>query len=43
MVEYLTRIRNVKSNALFFAFLPAGELEDFKKRVDPVIDRSEIP
>jgi len=43
MVEYLTRIRSVNSNALFFAFIPADELEDFRKRVDPIIESLGIP
>jgi len=42
-VEYLTRVRSEKSNALFFAVLPAAELDDFKKRVDPIIDTLRIP
>ena len=42
MVEYLTRVRSEKTNALFFARLPAGQLEDFKTRVDPIIETLQI-
>lgn len=43
MVEYLTRVRSEKTNALFFARLPAEKLDDFKERVDPIIETLEIP
>jgi hypothetical protein len=42
MVEYLTRVRSEKTNALFYARLPAGQLEDFKMRVDPIIATLQI-
>jgi hypothetical protein len=42
MVEYLTRIRSEKTNALFFARLPAEQLEDFERRVDPIIETVQI-
>jgi hypothetical protein len=42
MVEYLTRVRNEKTNALFYARLPADQLDDFKMRVDPIIETLEI-
>lgn len=43
MVEYLTRVRSEQRNALFFARLPAEQLDDFKERVDPIIETLEIP
>lgn len=42
MVEYLTRVRSEKTNVLFFARLPAGQLEDFKMRVDTIIETLQI-
>jgi hypothetical protein len=42
MVEYLTRVRSEKTNALFYARVPAGQLEDFKMRVDPIIETLQI-
>lgn len=42
MVEYLTRIRSDKTNALFYARLPADQLEDFKRRIDPIIETLQI-
>jgi hypothetical protein len=42
MVEYLTRVRSDKTNALFFARLPAEELQDFKTRIDPIIETLQI-
>jgi hypothetical protein len=43
MVEYLTRVRSDKTNALFFARLPAAELDDFKARADPIIETLQVP
>jgi hypothetical protein len=42
MVEYLTRVRSEKTNALFYGRLPAEQLEDFKARVDPIIETLQI-
>lgn len=42
MVEYLTRIRSEKTNALFYVRLPAEQLEDFKMKVDPVMGTLQI-
>jgi hypothetical protein len=42
MVEYLTRVRSEKTNALFYARLPAEQLEDFQARVDPIIETLQI-
>jgi hypothetical protein len=42
MVEYLTRVRSEKTNALFFARMPAEHLEDFKAQIDPIIETLQI-
>jgi hypothetical protein len=42
MVEYLTRVRSEKTNALFFARLPADQLDNFRERIDPIIETLEI-
>jgi hypothetical protein len=42
MVEYLTRIRSEKTNALFYVRLPAEQLEDFKVKVGPIIETLQI-
>jgi len=42
MVDYLTRVRSENTNALFFVKLPAGHLDDFKGRVDPIIETLQI-
>lgn len=42
MVEYLTRVRSENTNALFFAKVPASQLDDFKRRLDPIIETLEI-
>jgi hypothetical protein len=43
MVEYLTRVRSESTNALFYVKLPAQHLEDFKGRLDPIIETLQIP
>lgn len=43
MVEYLTRVRSENTNALIFARMPAEQLDDFKSRIDPVIETLQIP
>jgi len=43
MVEYLTRVRSERTNALFFVVLPAEQVDGFKKRADPIIDTLQIP
>ena len=43
MVEYWTRVRSENTNALLYARLPAEELDDFKVRVDPIIETLQIP
>jgi hypothetical protein len=43
LVEYLTRVRSEKTNAVFFARLPAEQLDDVKARVDPIIETLQIP
>jgi len=42
MVEYLTRVRSDKTNALFYARLPSEQLEEFRRRVDPIIETLQI-
>jgi hypothetical protein len=42
MVEYLTRARSEKTNALFFARMPAEQLEEFKAQIDPIIETLQI-
>jgi hypothetical protein len=42
MVEYLTRVRSETTNALFYARMPADQLEDFKARVDPIIETLQV-
>jgi hypothetical protein len=43
MVEYFARVRTENTNALFFARLPAEQLDDFMVRIDPVIETLQIP
>jgi hypothetical protein len=43
MVEYLTRVRSENTSALFFARLPAEQLDDFKGRIDPIIETLQVP
>jgi hypothetical protein len=42
MVEYMTRVRSERTNALFYARLAATQLDDFKMRVDPIIETLQI-
>jgi hypothetical protein len=43
MSEYLVRVRTDHTNALFYAFMPAKELDSFRQRFDPIIETLEIP
>jgi very-short-patch-repair endonuclease len=43
MVGCFTRVRSENTNALFFVKLPAERLDDFKRRVDPIIGTLQIP
>jgi hypothetical protein len=43
MVEYFTHVRSENVNALFFAKLPAEHVDDFKRRIDPIIETLQIP
>lgn len=43
MAEYFTRLRSENANALFYARLPAEQLDDFKARIDPIIETLQIP
>jgi hypothetical protein len=42
MIEYLTRVRSEKTNALFFARMPAEQFEEFKELADPIIETLQI-
>jgi hypothetical protein len=42
MVEYFTRVRSESTNAFFFARMRAEQFEDFKARLDPVIETLQI-
>ncbi len=43
MAEYFTRLRSENANALFYTRLPAEQLDDFKARIDPIIETLQIP
>jgi hypothetical protein len=43
MAEYFTRSRSEKANALFYSRLPPEQFDDFKARIDPVIETLQIP
>src|SRR5262249_55157472 len=43
MVEYFVRVRSEKVSAMFFARLPAAELDQFHERFDKVVDTLRIP
>jgi hypothetical protein len=42
MAEYLTRVRSESTSALFYVKLPAEHLDDFKRRLDPIIETLQI-
>ncbi len=42
MVEYLTWVRSENVNSLFFATVPASDLDEFRKRLDPVLETVKI-
>ena len=42
MVEYLTWVRSENVNSLFFATVPAADLDEFRKRLDPVLETVKI-
>jgi hypothetical protein len=43
MVEYFARVRSENTNALFFARILPGQLDDFKAKIDPIIETLQIP
>ncbi len=43
IVEYFARARSENTNALFFARMPPEQLDDFKAKVDPIIETLQIP
>ncbi len=43
MIEYFARVRSENTNALFFERMAPERLEDFKAKVDPIIDTLQIP
>jgi hypothetical protein len=42
MVEYLTRVRSEKTNAVLYARVPADQLDDVKARVIPIIETLQV-
>lgn len=42
MAEYLNWIRSENTNALFTAFGPATDLDEFRKRLDPIVETAKI-
>lgn len=43
MVDYNTRIRSEKAVVLFFAHLPAADLDSFRQRFDLIIETLRVP
>jgi hypothetical protein len=42
MVEYLTWVRSENTNLLFSASGPASDLDDFRKRIDPIVETARV-
>jgi len=42
MVEYLTWIRSENTNLLFSVTGPASDLDDFRKRIDPIVETARV-
>lgn len=42
MVEYQTRVRSENTNVFYFARMPAERLEDFKMRLDTIIETLQV-
>jgi hypothetical protein len=42
MVEYLTWVRSENTNVLFSAFGQANDLDEFRKRLDPIVETAKI-
>ena len=43
MAEYLTLVRTENTLALFFGFIPANDLDRYRKRLDTIIETLQIP
>ena len=43
MAEYLTLVRSQNILALFFGFIPANDLDSYRKRLDPIIETLQLP
>jgi tetratricopeptide (TPR) repeat protein len=43
MAEYLTLVRTENTLALFFGFIPAKDLDSYRKRLDTIIETLQIP
>lgn len=43
MTEYLTLVRTQNTLALFFGFVPAGDLDSYRRRLDSVIETLQLP
>jgi hypothetical protein len=43
MAEYLTLVRGQNALALFFGFIPANDLDSYRKRLDPIIETLQLP
>ena len=42
MVEYLTWVRSENTNLLFSVTGPASDLDDFRKRIDPIVETARV-
>ena len=43
MAEYLTLVRSQNTLALCFGFIPANDLDTYRKRLDPIIETIQLP
>ena len=43
MAEYLTLVKTENTLALFFGFIPAKDLDNYRKRLDPIIETLQMP
>ncbi len=43
MAEYLTFVGTENTLALFFGFIPAQNLDSYRKRLDTIIETLQIP
>ncbi len=42
MVEYLTWVRSENTNSLFSVIGPASDLDDFRKRIEPIVETARV-